>query len=165
MSIDYSLYVGPYVKCAITIRPVKKMRRTCTRPSCEAYRDVVLKAKFCSACGCMVADRKVVVEEKAEFDPANDFHLNKTSPMDDYSGSWCSDNNCDLYIVDYYNLPEKVNSWPEYELLDVHELEIKDIQKQISDFVRFWEVEIKKLREVYGEENVRICWGFMGSCG
>jgi len=113
----------------------------------------------------MVADRKVVVEEKAEFDPANDFHLNKTSPMDDYSGSWCSDNNCDLYIVDYYNLPEKVNSWPEYELLDVHELEIKDIQKQISDFVRFWEVEIKKLREVYGEENVRICWGFMGSCG
>ncbi len=53
MTIDYSVYLGPYLMCEYTIVEAQRFHKVCTNEFCHRYNDVITvpAARFCHTCG------------------------------------------------------------------------------------------------------------------
>lgn len=53
MSISYSTYVGPYVRCEVRQIEAQRLHSTCPNAGCANYGTDV-RTKFCGRCGARV---------------------------------------------------------------------------------------------------------------
>jgi hypothetical protein len=167
MGIDYSVYVGPYVKCTNPLVEVESSIRTCTNPVCKTYKNQIwdLTAKYCRECGSPIGETaikksntKVNASELYEHGVKEQLHMaGRESGWEELKRK---DAEIDIWIANVKR-PEAdcgINFDPKSDrkYIDLtHHSKIDSIEQFTDAFYK----EITQLREAYGSDNVEVKWG------
>lgn len=161
MGSHHRIYVGPYVRCENKLGDVEVVKGVaCPLPSCFS---TVLddKTKFCPACGTGVIPRKAVVKRKPV--DSSDVCGELRERLCDF-GAHLGDEalpNCDLFVANV--------AWHGQQSRDVDDLvgesRIKDSDPPTERvlFEMAFQKEIELLRKRYGDKNVEVRWGVLGT--
>ena len=163
MGLDYTTYIGPYVRCKTKKVASAKKISTCSNADCESYCNeywVITNKKFCDTCGSPIQDRMLPIEvanvNAAEvqldflkdalcFVSGNDFESMKGDHI------WLSNRRMPDGTRDYSFDSRECN---QHALIDA-EL----IENEKHQFAAFYEKEIFILGEKYG--NIEVEWGLI----
>lgn len=160
MGSRHKIYVGPYVRCEnkpVDVEIVKGV--ACPLPSCFS---TVLddKTKFCPACGTGVIPRKAVVKRRPVdsnklYDELHDrLHAFGEHAVDGFE-------TFDVWVSNV--------AWSGQAKRDVDELvgeaRIKDSDPPTERvlFEMAFKDEIARIRKAYGDKNVEVRWGVLGT--
>jgi hypothetical protein len=158
MSLDYHVYLGPYIVCQPTFREQKTTWQACANPACSLHtRPATRAVNLCSMCGqALVEYSKTVDTESGERDKAEKVlddalragpghvrrHIWLPNQRRGMESFWHIDPRCETVILN----------------LSHH----KDLMvEQMHWLGEFYAAEMDKLWEIYGLESVQIEWGFL----
>lgn len=159
MGVDYSTYIGPYLRCYNGEIAIPAFYRACTRDGCSEFsRELPQHSKFCSVCGSVIQNysftktrpRINVVEVRLEMD---EFLCELTA-----TGSQIEP------LVDFWILNRRIEGDPSlringYRNCAARSFQPSEIQAQIDWFELNATAQIALLKQRYGKENVQTCWG------
>jgi hypothetical protein len=150
MSIDYSIYIGPFVRCKVTKKEVERERRTCPNTNCHNHNRQIY-AFFCSVCGSKIGRVKYKEEEDViDYDEVSKkIKHNLVCRINrDKEHIWIGnriDDQCHL-------------SYDPTELESGYDV-CQKWMSEVRSFVAFYVEEIRILRQEYGETDVEVLWG------
>ena len=167
MSIDYTVYVGPYVKCMNPLVDIEEGYNACTNPVCKLYKRELLGVGsvkgFCQGCGQPIGTL-IRKKQKSKINPweVRESINEQLANVCAESAEWvelilADEAKFDIWIpnVDRGN-GEQFDPKSEYKYFDMTDHDIVgDIDAFKTNFVK----EIQTLVEAYGDANVRIRWG------
>lgn len=160
MGSHHKIYVGPYVRCENKPTGVEVTKgAACPLPSCFS---TVLddKTKFCPACGTGVIPRKAVVQRKlvddgevyeALRDRLSAFGMHAVEGFETFD-AWVP--NVAWHGQSRRNLDDLVG---ESRILD------SDPPSERVHFEMAFKDEIARIRKAYGDKNVEVRWGVLGT--
>lgn len=163
MGIDYTVYVGPFLKCKNAKVDGERTIRTCTKPSCKQNKKESWDRdkKFCEECGSPIGDVVIKVkQDKVDCDPSivNDKLMIYRLDAKDAHGY-------DVWISNQYRQNRgKVREFsfdPKSDGEQYVEISIEMIRDEMQEFVQQFEKQIDKLTRLYGEDNVELKWGLI----
>lgn len=167
MSIDYTTYLGPHIRCKTNNVPSTETIITCSNTACTMYSIKLYgkQKKFCEECGSLVKERPV--ENKIQNVNANDVQVNLLNetlfnvPGDSFH-FWMRDNNVHIWLANRRTSETRDFSF-DYSEQDIQYVPMTAelIVKEIEQFSSFYEKEIVLLQQEYGEENVDVQWGLI----
>lgn len=164
MSLDYTVYFGPYVECKTSKAPVRQKRRGCLNVNCEMFRvhvpisnlaDIPVKY-YCSLCGSAI--KEFTIEKMVEQPDYADWDEREDEPYQSIMAKFqplCGD-----YIESLMN-ERRIHVWIPNDVgvffdprrdIDIRQV---DLEKLAND----QEIDLNLLTQVYGDENVSIKWG------
>lgn len=159
MSISYSTYVGPYVRCVAQLRETTEDRRSCPTPRCRNH-GVYMPAGWCSACGSAIG----VVQVPALVFTVDDDDLREqiderlvTAHGDAYA-DWARTNSAHLWEpnVAWASLRDPHLDRADFNLQDIT---ADLVRAELAQFESFFAAELTLLRTAYGEAAVSVRWG------
>lgn len=172
MSITYRAYCGPYLRCTKTFTTVEDKHAGCVNNGCPRQnKKSTSNIKFCPQCGTaiglFVVQTKVQVGDSLDelFDGDNPFCnvFTESGPKSLYHkydilvsnrrqeyDSNCEDEDTSRQFFVFIGDKEVCQDLTEIDpKVEIAEFEQKNIK------------EIAKLREVYGQNEVVVLWGFL----
>ena len=157
MSIDYSTYVGPYVRCAVERVPVTRMQITCPTKTCDNHGKS-MRQPFCSLCGVKVASLPHTEEDFAidHWDISEEINEALHTPSGDEYYRWSIANATHLWLP---NLPMPgrspyLDSRADFALFDIAE---SQRNAEILQFQITFGDAIAHLKKRYGA--ISFHWG------
>lgn len=162
MGIDYGIYAGPYVRCAVRLEPVTKLHISCPNVECKNHGDA-LRTPFCNLCGSKVATLKHI--EMAEAVDTWDVSeaINErlaTAHGDAYHGRWSQENHAHLWMP---NKPLELvaGHLDAREAFALFTIEPRTIELELARFQGAFQDDLDYLRTVYGVDAVTLHWGII----
>lgn len=159
MSIDYRIYVGPYVRCTVDPVPVTKLRVSCNTPGCK-NNGKPMREPYCALCGKHVATQSYVELGQAidEWDISEAINETLHSAHGDEYARWSVEHNAHLWMP---NRPidlaaGHLETPTDFALMNIGTNTVAD---EIMRFANTFPGEIAYLQEQYGMANVQILWG------
>ena len=170
MSWDYTIYVGPFVECSTKTSPREKTINTCSDKKCRFHRErdsVGKDAEFCSKCGSAAEVITFEVEGEVCDDIGTWTVIEGTKERLTTGGT----SNCGDEPGTHLFIPNQ--DWPRpftYCRDDPKTgMLLDDIPTKVVEetawLMRSFAKEIAFCMETYGEKNVRVRWGVLGSAG
>ncbi len=171
MSWDYTIYVGPFVQCSTRTSPSTKKVTVCANQACPdsaRLKELPHGYAHCPKCGSRTATDTVKVEGQVrdDIDPWTVVEGTKER-LTTGGTSNCRDDNPGTHLF-IPNMGGPRNfAWcrddPKTGLL------LDDIPTKVVEetawFMREYAKAIDFCKETYGEKNVRVRWGVLGSAG
>lgn len=160
MSLDYSVYVGPYVECKIGMKKSLKKTRVCPNTKC-LIRNSNPNTKFCPDCGFGIVEttEEIEVEEVCLWDIREALHDTLIFPFGDSARDVMIKKRCHVYIPNVSYLEDRKHSFdPKYELR-WSSFKPEDIDEEINLFLVRFKNEMLVLNKNYGAENIEVKWG------
>jgi hypothetical protein len=152
MSIDYSIYIGPFVRCKVEKKEVEKERRTCPHKNCRNH-DKRISTAFCSFCGSKIEE----VKYKEEADAVNWGEVSEK--IKDTLVCPIHKNGEHIWIGN--RIDDQCHlSYDPTELESGYDV-CQDWMSEVRSFVAFYVEEIRVLRQEYGETDVVVLWGII----
>jgi uncharacterized Zn finger protein (UPF0148 family) len=170
MSMDYTLWVGPYAKCVTPTKTVWKKVNTCSAEACRFRRNQESVGKgtnFCPKCGAKAEVIKVETErEEAEVrvEDVRDLLEDRLSLYDAEYGDegkplWVP-NRCNSALpASARNIDTKYDRQTGEVMPPVHGTTVTNDKLWFEDE---FDDALRILRKAYGEANVSVCWGVLG---
>lgn len=168
MSMSYSSYLGPYVRCKTHKVVSKQQKKRCSNKKCPEFKhfDSFSKAKFCGVCGSPIETFEIDVSvPNIQSDDVRLNLLNEAlcEPAGDSFYFWMEKNDVHIWLAN--RLVATAKGRQRY-IIDSEEISLtpvspESLQGEIKDFQSFYEKELVILRQEYGEENVEIQWGLI----
>lgn len=159
MSITYSTYVGPYVRCVITLVEQKSLYLGCANPACEYHRKR-LTTKFCQACGKLIESLTLVeiVPSVDQWDVSEELDQKLSSPTGDEYDNWMRANLTQLWLPNW-RTPWRDGRLEEREDFALVPIATEQIANEVRAFQEFFATELAALVVQYGAGHVRMEWG------
>lgn len=160
MGSHHKIYVGPYIRCENKPTDVEITRGVaCPLPSCFS---TVLddKAKFCPTCGTGVIPRKAVVKRR----PVDEHEVYEK--LRDRMHAFGAHNDEGFETFDAWVSNVAWHGQPSRDVDDlVGESRIKDSDPPTERvlFEMAFKDEIAHIRKAYGDKNVEVRWGVLGT--
>lgn len=160
MSIDYGIYVGPYVRCVTEQVEATKERRACTNVKCEKQLGGVGDYVFCPRCGSPVG--LVPYVEKADavdqWEVRESFNDELADPSGDGYLKWARENGAHLWV------PNTITPWRDCHLeahsdFNLVEITARQVSQELTAFATQFATEIGILHERYS--RVTVHWGII----
>lgn len=150
MGLSYHTYIGPYIEVFNPLKPSTKKYHSCPNEKCSNNKKGISDA-FCGKCGTRVQLLNFPCKERITFyyldefsektslqTPSGEFDRDKLYFIDDALGdSRCGNDNC------------------------ICDLTHTNVQAGLDTFKEVNHMEITRLKEVFGADNVVIKWGVM----
>lgn len=167
MSIDTTVFMGPFVACSTKKAEQTEQIRTCSNEHCTNYTNKYWDTsnKFCSLCGSEIKLRDVtkIVDNVDPYELRMAIDENLYNVPGDSFSSWSKKNDVQVWLPNK-TIPEsrKFSFDPDHEdyppMIPVSSEMIAMEMMQFSDF---FHNEIELLRKSYGYENVTVRWGLI----
>lgn len=165
MGVDYSTFIGPYVRCVNPFERRLCKRRACPNHECgnfgNPYR--VANQKFCSECGSEVRDDVDVSEDGQRVDSYVVLEeLEESFYMPGVSYGDCPfEDDVDIWIpnVDFDGVKSEHFDSRDGGLYDFTSY---DSAEQIGSLIASAKKQLAVFEDHYGRDNVSIHWGVIG---
>lgn len=159
MSIDYSTYVGPYVRCAVGTKKERASRQTCPNVACPNM-GAHLKG-FCPLCGSAIAEvpYTYLVSAVDTYDLQEAIHERLTDANGDAYHEWVRENAAHLWKpnVAWASLRDPhLDSRTDFNLQDIT---ADLVRAELAQFEVFFADDLATFRTAYGEASVTVRWG------
>lgn len=153
MSCHYHAFVGPYVEVHNPLRVGTKQVKTCTKKGCVKHGQPS-EDSFCPKCGSAIGEVNIPCKERKKFYPYEDFgfktdisKLSKEStPLPD-----------DYEI--FYFPTKKGPGRTLYETCAIVPMDAAFVQAEIDTLASRYTKEVSRLKEIFGNDSVKIKWG------
>jgi hypothetical protein len=160
MSIDYGIYVGPYVECKVQSIEVTKTRKACTKRGCPNHEREISGSAFCNLCGSPIGAVEYVETEQAVDDWPLTEAINErlTTTHGDAYYTWGRKQGIHLWKANVstggrdYHLESR-------EDFALYEIAPDQIGSEVAAFEQQFARELAIFREAYGAGAVRVAWG------
>ena len=162
MGVDFSTYIGPYVRCVNPFERRLCKRRACSTHECENFGNPykVSNQKFCSECGSEVRDDIEVPEECQRVDSymvledlEESFYMPGVSygdcPFEAGVDIWIPNDRFDGVNTKHYNSRDG----------GIFEVTQDITTEQIGSLIASARDRLAVIERHYGKENVSIHWG------
>lgn len=161
MSVDYSTYVGPYFRCQNTRVGARMHVRSCSNKECQSHTKP-LAQDFCGSCGTGVGDVEVFVKHRKVSTADITEKVNERLTVITWNV-----NRGPLVDVDVWvpNVPvEGLRSGhlPDYFTAEV-QITADQLTQELFLLATHMAAERAVLAEAYGDGNVKLFWGAVGS--
>ena len=161
MGLDYTVYVGPYVKCINPLVDVEEKYRACTNPVCKSFKKQTSESGFCKDCGQPIGTitrtkkkAKVSAWELREQINERLANVNTEYPWDELKRP---DAEVDIWISNINGKGgDRFDPKSESKYFDLTNF---DIGREMETFGIDFHKEIGQLVAAYGSENIEIRWG------
>jgi hypothetical protein len=153
MSCHYHAFVGPYIEVHNPLRIGTKSVKTCTNEKCSKH-GAYSADSFCSKCGSAIGEVNIPCRERKKFDVWTEF--GGKEPFYEISGERLKIDN------DYVLYHSNMNKGPGrtlYENCVILPMDAAFVQNEIDSLKTFHVKELARLKEVFGDESVKIKWG------
>lgn len=168
MGMKQYYYFGPYLACGL--KNSKKITRNvpvnaaCFNPKCKSKHQNS-SFKFCPECGGEIkAGYKEIIEDSIDMNIIESQIQEKLSNFlsvgNENECGYAMDNKLHIWIVNETvpSLKSDILEYgDEYQYMPI--VNAGMIEKHKSDFLKQFEKEIAKIKEVYGEDQVNLEWG------
>ncbi len=162
MGIDYTVYVGPFLKCKNAKVDGERTITACTKKSCKKHKDEIWddKKKFCEECGSPIDKVQIKVkEDRVDTDPCQEgidedlipYHLDAKNAK-----------GFDIWIGNMGRKDKDARKFsfsPKYDGEQCEEITPEMMAEEIKDFQEQYKTAIKTITDLYGKENVQLKWG------
>jgi len=161
MSIDYGIYVGPYVRCKVDQAPVTRLQITCPNDACKNHKQPMRKP-FCDLCGSKVATVPLtVMEDRIDtWDVREAIDERLCTASGDTYGRWSEENRTHLWKPNK-QLGMVAGHLESREAFALFTIEPSVIGVEIARFQGAFSDDIEYLQTVYGADAVSIEWGII----
>jgi hypothetical protein len=169
MSIDHTVYIGPYVECTDTIINHPEDFRTCINEKCPNYNEQAKPSPYCPECGHHIKSATQIRQAKK-----TDVHhicqkINEVlAPIENYDLNncyWvCNKENPTFYNYDPRRSDGLALTYDEeygFKIEKGSKSGILSPNDGLELFKSMHKIELDVLIEAYGEENVQIMWGIL----
>ena len=172
MSIDYTVHVGPYVKCANPFVEQDEKSKGCTNPVCQFYKKLIHMlqnslghgvATFCQGCGQPISEwatKKITT--KVNSSELFEFEMNQRLCMaaTEYGFKELKNekSKIEIWIANVKRPYCGVNFDPK-ETNNYFDLTNHNSKEEMEGFLASFAIEIDKLEKAYGKNNVEVKWG------
>lgn len=158
MSIDYSTYVGPYVRCAVERVPVKNLKIACLNVACKNHERYHNGHTFCPVCGSKIGTVEHTEIEDAidQWDVREEIDEALCNPGGDEYLRWIEANSAHLWMPNQA-MPGRDPRLESREPFSLAEITAKQLDTEITQFQITFEDALRELKERYG--NLTLHWG------
>lgn len=157
MSIDYSTYVGPYVRCAVGTKESAEERQSCTNIACS-NSGLHMTESYCPQCGIQIGPitvrRMSDAVDDGDIRDAIDERL-VTASGDAYM-DWAKANSSHLWKPNVGDIGRHLEGKEDFYLADIT---AERVENERVGFEEYFAPELAKLRSAYGEAAVSVRWG------
>lgn len=158
MSVSHYVYCGPYIQCTKKYEIKKIEFNGCTNIECLRYRKQA-NTNFCSKCGNPIEKlfdtRNVQVSKKLDelFDVDTFCLIHDEILTCEY----------DILLPNLFpkNIDKKRQYYIKFKDSNCQNLTNLNISSEIDELAKFHVKEIEKLKNLYGEDQVKIFWGIL----
>ncbi len=169
MSVDYSVHMGPFIKCKAD-QMITRERDiiACGNKKCQDFQGRIqiydAKKNFCPSCGSPLENQVVEYEDdKIEANELQEGILKNA--LYETSGDIFGEHDNDQHIWVANKKREGFRTFggdPRHDemYLEIQEL---DTEKELEGFKRAFESEIQILKNEYGPDNVEVVWGIFNT--
>ena len=153
MSVNYCVSVGCYIEVKTKPRPITVTYQACANLNCPKCT-VETKHRFCPDCGCGTGPHLKIKTCSPLFDLYEEFE-------DELDNITPEDNEMMLLMENKTNSDyrQSMDSGASFGRVDLHDLDIPGITNKFS---AKYHKEIKRLKEVFGDNDVKIKFGAIG---
>ena len=158
MSLAHTVYVGPYLLIFKRRRPTSEVRRSCPTVQCEKHKEDIRdqKVKFCPGCGSPIEEVTFPARDSIPFDVPEDTDGELHTILDGY-GSELNEK----YVISYLEDGPGQSFDPTRELYVSEDITPERIQSDLRKFEQKFSRHIQKIKNVFGESNVKLQWGVL----
>jgi hypothetical protein len=168
MSLDYTVYIGPYVSCTDTLIELPVDFRTCTNNQCPKHNQRAT-TPYCPECGHPIqsvaqrriakrADQHQITKKLDEvFVTIDNFDLGKCFWI-------CNKENPTFYLYDIRTVDRLALTYAEeygFRIERGNKSGILSPDDGLELFQSMYKKELEVLIEAYGEANVEVLWGIL----
>lgn len=154
MSTEYQLHVGAYLEVYNPEKPSTTEYYACPKRSCSNFQ-VKCSTKFCPVCGTAISLVTVPTPVRIKFDVYEECLDN----LAEVEGDSLPDEKQD-YILFVSNITN--GSGISTQGSTLKEVTEKTIKNDLVEFKDIFKGEIIRIKEVFGEDNVKVKWGIIG---
>lgn len=151
--MSYHVFVGPYLEVHNPVRPIIKQRPSCPNPKCNLHKKKA-DSKFCPQCGTKNEPTDYESTGKTEFNICDEFKTERLTELR-FEGM-------PKACKDYMYFHSNIDSGAGRTLSDDSEFIPMDVRTPINEtnvFETLFAEEIQRIKEVFGEDRVKIKWG------
>lgn len=157
MSIDYSTYVGPYVRCEVGAKESTQERQSCTNIACS-NSGLYMTESYCPQCGTQIGPITVRYMSDAvdAWDIVEAIHERLTTAHGDAYVDWSRANSTHLWKPNVGDIGRHLEGKEDYYLADIT---AERLAEERIAFEEYFAPELAQLRAAYGEAAVSVRWG------
>ena len=167
MSIDRTLYVGPYLTGKFEMVRTTTTFRACTNKACVNHKASHLHGDYCQKCGSPVGDVHRTIKEPSvdQHDIEADIKERLCSPGGDSYYYWSEKMLTHIWLPNIAIPGRKMH----FDIRDLGFLALPtnaEQQQQASEIEKFetkFAKEIVVMRVTYGDQNIAMNWGVVYS--
>ena len=160
--MEYSTYVGPYVQCRVETTTEEEPFLGCTNGACvNAAKD--LCTAFCPECGAPRGERiRILTVDVIDDGDVEEILRNVfRTPNGDGYLAWSRKHHMHVWIVNHTERMERDPVLDSSASFSLSTITREIVHREIAGLAAVFSRELKRLREVYGEDAVRIRWGIV----
>jgi hypothetical protein len=153
MGVDYNTFIGPFVEVHNPPIPAKETLRTCSNVGCHQHKRYQ-SGEFCSSCGTKIGD--------VTFDSLAPIRVDYVEFGDaivriqrEYKPDNCKD--YDIWIDNHNGSPGV--RYDTHDSLYVESVTHERIVNEVNALLKRRELQINRLKEIFGEYAVQVKWG------
>lgn len=162
MSITYSTYVGPYVRCGVGQIERAETRRACTNVTCENHRRTIWapEALHCHCCGAPIGDvaYTVTVDAISDWDVRDALQDRLATPGGDGFIDWSREQGAHIWIPNIGDIGHHLEEHADFNLAEITAV---SMQEELDAFAVAFQLDLNLLRQIYGREAVSVHWGII----
>lgn len=155
MSVDYHVYVGPYIQVYNPPKKTTEEYHGCNNHKCSKYQEHN-SAKFCAQCGEAITLLKKPTKEPIDFDCYEEFDDKLTELFRENAVDGKPD--CQFFGPNQGKIGNHFYAY-DTTLIEINETIVID---QLNRLRTTFAKEIKRLEEVFGKQHVIVSWGICG---
>lgn len=158
MGVDYTCYIGPYIKVKNPNKNTTEKFPCCVIRKCAKYgKDAGDTIKFCPECGSKLGEHSRPTQTRLDFDPFEELKERMSEAMGEYRPGPEHENH--FLISNIKGTPGE--SFDPQSGCFIKELTHQDSKTQILEFVVAFKKELDYLEKKFGESSVSVHYGIL----
>lgn len=160
MGVDYSVYIGPFVRCENPDVTNTESYTACATASCPKH-DKQTSNKFCPECGKAISTlvRTVSAPKVDAWDVSEQLNESFFTPGTNY-GRFPFELNIDIWVPNR-RLPGIAERTEEPLRGGYDEVDEDEVEAEKTALVGACGQDLAKFREIYGNNEVSVHWGVL----
>lgn len=158
MGVDYTCYIGPYLKVKNPNKDTTETFRCCLTRPCKLYhREVGISVNFCPECGIKIGQHSRPTQTRIDFDYYSELNERMSEAMGEYRPSADRDSH---YLISNIKGTPGTSFDPESDFLE-QELTYQNSGTQIEEFKLCFAKEITYLEKKFGKSAITFHYGVL----
>lgn len=162
MSISYSTYVGPYVRCTVGTTETTEQIRGCTNRGCPNHQHHFRQDAYCNLCGSLIGNvpHSIVRDAVDSWSLRDAINEQLVTASGDGYFDWGREGHAHIWVPNV-DVPWRDCHLEERVDFSLVEIKAEQVSTEIDAFSMRFRHELEIFRQNYGADAVSICWGIV----